>query len=195
MAKKKSKSKNNMTKMIIGIIVIALAVVTICTLFLSVINVTGKLGLFGIGKETTMAITGTDVLAAGFNSEANADFTNGTNLLIGLKSAEDTAFIANAFIWGYIVTVFVAAASLVFGVLSLLGMKFKLLNTILGVALVVMAIVTFVFAIVVAGQFSAEAGISGVISAGSKGSLAFGSFLLFATLIGGAVQVYGAKQK
>jgi len=193
MAKKKSGA--NMTKFIISIIVIALAVLTVCTLFMNVLSVTGKVGIFGFGAESTTAIKGSDVFAAAFNGEASKDLTTGTNLLIGLKNAEDAGFVTNIFIWGYILTVIVAVATLVFAVLSLLGMKFKGVNTIVGAVLAILAIVTFIFAIVVASKFSAENGISGLLSAGSTGALAFGSYLLITTLICGAAHVYNAKSK
>ena len=190
----KKKSGNNMTKLIISIIVIALAVLTICTLFMNVLSVTGKIGILGFGTESTTAINGSDVFAAAFNGETSSDLTNGTNLLVGLKNSEDAGFVTNIFIWGYLITVIVAVATLVFAVLSMLGMKFKGVNTILGAVLAILAIVTFIFAIVVASKFSAENGISGLLSAGSKGSIAFGAYLLIATLICGAVQVYSYKK-
>jgi len=193
MAKKKSKKKS-LLPMIIAIVVIALAVLTICTMFMNVISVTGKVGIFGFGGETTTMIKGTDVFAAAFNGEVSNELTTGTNLLVGLKTAEDAGFVTNVFIWGYMITIVVAIASLVFAILSLLGMKFNKVNMIVGAVLVVLAIVTFIFAIVVAGKFSAETGLEGILSAGSKGSLAIGSYLLIATLIGGCAQVYSSRK-
>lgn len=193
MAKKKSKKKS-MTSMIIAVVVIALAVLTICTMFMNVISVTGKVGLFGFGAETTTMIKGTDVFAAAFNGEVSSELTTATNLLVGLKSAEGTGFVTTIFVWGYILTIVVAIASLVFGILSLLGMKFNKVSVIVGAVLAVLALVTFVFAIIVAGKFSAETGLEGILSAGSKGAIAIGSCLLIATLIGGCSQAYNSRK-
>ena len=190
----KKKSKKNMTKLVISIIVIALAVLTICTMFMSVLNVTGKVGILGFGSETTTAIKGTDIFAAAFNGETSTELTAGTNLLVGLKTAEDAGFVTNVFIWGYMLTIVIAIASLVFGILSLLGMKFNKVNMLVGGVLVLMAIVTFIFAIVVAGKFSAESGIEGLLSAGSVGALAFGSYLLIGALLGGCAQAYNSRK-
>ena len=193
MAKKKSKKKS-LLPMIVAIIVIALAVLTICTMFMNVITVTGKVGIFGFGGESTTVIKGTDVFASAINSEVSSELTTGTNLLVGLKTAEGTGFVTNVFIWGYMITIVIAIASLVFAILSLLGMNFNKVNMIVGVVLVVLAIISFIFAIVVAGKFSAETGLEGILSAGSKGSLAIGSYLLIATLIGGCAQAYNSKK-
>ena len=195
MAKKsRKKSSNNLARMIISLIIIAFAVLTICTLFMSVINVTGKVGIFGFGSESTTVIKGTDIFASAFNGEVSSDLTVGADLLVGLKTSEGAGFVTNVFIWGYILTIIVAIASLVIGILSLLGVKFNKTSLILGAVVVLLALVTFIFAIVVAGKFSGDTGIEGVLSAGSTGALAFGGYLLIATLIGGGVQVYSTKK-
>lgn len=193
MAKKKSKKKS-MLSMIIAIVVIALAVLTICTMFMNVISVTGKVGLFGFGAETTTMIKGTDVFASAFNGEISSELTTGTNLLVGLKTAEGTGFVTTVFIWSYMLTIVVAIASLVFGILSLLGMKINKVKVIVGVILALLSLVTFIFAIIVAGKFSAETGLDGILSAGSKGAIVIGIYLLIATMIGGSAQAYSSRK-
>ena len=190
----KKKSKKNKTRMIISLIIVALAVLTICTMFMSVINVTGKVGILGFGTETTTSISGTDIFASVFHGEVSTDLNAGTNLLVGLKGAEHAGFVTTVFIWGYILTVIIAIAALVFSILSLVGMRFNKVNMLVGVILLLLAIVTFVFGIIVAGKFSAEAGIQGVLSAGSVGSLALGAYVLIATMIGGGALSYASKK-
>ena len=115
--------------------------------------------------------------------EGNASY------LYSLKIAEDTSFVTNTFCWAYMLTVLVSVASLVFAILGLLGMRFKLVNLILGIALVVLAVVTFIFAIVVAGKFDTD--VLGL--AGTTGKIAFGSVCIICALVAGSAQVYKTR--
>ena len=179
-----AKSKKNQKGLIINIIIIALAVLTVCTLFFNVFKVTGTL----LGKETVETIKGTDVFTVAFAGETPE---GNASMLYALKTAEETAFVTKVFCWSYMLTVLVSLGTLVFAILNILGMKFKLINTILGIALVVLAIVAFIFAIVVAGKFALD--VLGLGLAKTEGAIAFGSILMFAALIAGGAQVYKAR--
>ncbi len=148
MAKKRSK-KNTMS-LIVNIVIIALAVLTICTLFMPVF----KKWIVPGGVQTWQA-NGADVFTAAFAGEASIDMSAGAFALYGLKAAEDTAFVATVGYWAYMLLVLVSAAVVVFAILNILGLRFKLVNTILGSALVVLAIVTFIFALICAGKLTA----------------------------------------
>ena len=88
MAKRKSK-KQNTTRLVVSIIVIALAVLTICTLFMPVFKA------FTVATKADLWVAkGTDVFSAAFAGELSSDMTAGTTALYGLKAAEDTAFVA-----------------------------------------------------------------------------------------------------
>ena len=184
MAKKKTK-KMNMTKLIVTIVVIALAILTICTLFMPVFTsvVDSILG------STSSSINGADAITACFHGEVSSDLNSGANALITMKASEDAGFVTTVFCWSYFLAVLVSGAVLVFAVLSLVGLRFKLVNTILGIALVLLALVAFIFGFVVASKFgSVELGslVSG------KTSASIGSWLMLAGMVTGVANVYNA---
>ena len=121
MAKKK-KAKKSLSGLIINVVIILFAVLTICTLFMPVINTTTIATKLGTGA------TGMELVSAAFAGELNAEMSAGTALLYGFKVAEDTAFVTNVFMWAYMITLVVSVATLAFAVLNLLGMKFKKLK-------------------------------------------------------------------
>lgn len=189
MAKKKSK-KSNVVKLVLTIVVIALAVLAVCTLFMPVFTTKTTSSL--IGSSSTSHIKGSEVISALFNSETSSKLSSGTNSLILLRGSEDASFVTTVFTWGYFLTIIVSAAILVFAVLSLFGLRFKLLNTILGAATVVLALVTFIFACVVAGKFGSVD--IGVILSG-KTCASVGAYFMFASLIAGGMDVCLARRK
>lgn len=186
MAKKKSK-KMDLTKIVTVCVILALSVLTICTLFMPVFTsiVDSLIG------STSSSITGADAFSAAFNDEMSADLSAGANSLVLLKLAEETAFVTNVFLWGYMLTIIVSAVTLVFTVLSLLGLKFKLINSILGLALIILSIATFIFAIITAGKF-ASVDLGALVS--GKTVIGFGIYMLIGTLIAGGTQVYNARR-
>lgn len=190
MAKKKSskKSSSNLISLIITIAVILFAVLTICTLFMPVITSTTLLTKLGVSA------TGGDVISAMFASEASIEMSEGTMLLYGYKIAEDTAFVTTLFMWLYFLTVLVSVAVVVFAVLRMLGLKFKLVNIVLGSALLLLALLTFIFAIVVASQ---NTNVTTVLNTetGIRASIAIGVYLLIGTLLAGGAHTYQARQK
>ncbi len=187
MAKRKSK-KSNTTSLVIGIIVIALAVLTICTLFMPVF--TSKTdSLLG---ATSSNITGGEVVKSLFQGDYLTESgATGVNAMIALRKADESAFVTVVFGWAYFITVLVSAAVVVFAILSLLGLKFKLTNTILGAGLVVLAVVTFIFAIVVAGKFG-SVDLGSIVT--SKTVIGVGIYMLIATLIIGGAEIYNARK-
>ncbi len=182
MAKKKSKN----SRLVISIVVLALAVLTICTLFMPVFTKTWE----ALGKSTSAHFKGKDVISALFNGEYSSDLSEGANRLIALKKSDDTAFVTNLFIWTYALTILVACASSVFAILSMLGMRFKLLNSLLGFALVVLALIAFICSFIVANKFG---GIDWGTISKVKTSVAIGLYLFIATIICGATEVYLSK--
>ena len=189
MAKKKSKkSSKSLTGLIIKIVVIALAVLTICTMFMPVISrMTAALG----GKfEASYHIYGKDVFTALFNSEIGLDYSEGANALISIKSVEGNGFVANVFMIAYIALLAVAVAVLVFNVLSLLGIKFKMVNFILALATVVLAVLTFIFAIVVSSKLG-KLDLGVVLE--TKGVIAIGTYLLIGTVLMGSAYAFDTK--
>lgn len=194
MAKSKKKKSGVDMKLIMNIIIIALAILTVCTLFMPIFKSIGYL----VGKQVGDATVanGADAFSAAFAGEWSSDMSAGTSMLYGYKAAEDTAFITTVALWGYMLTVIVSVASLVFAVLNILGLKFKLINTILGVALIALAVLTFILAIVAASQNTTiETGAWSGEESGNKVKIAIGMYMLIATLIAGGAQVYNARQK
>lgn len=183
----KKKSKNSTAKLICAIVVVGLAVLAICTLFMPVFTSTAE-ALGGLASSTSH-IKGADVITAVFNGEMSSDFSKGANVLINLKNSDDASFVTNVFIWTYFLTIIVSCASLVFAVLSMLGMRFRLINTLLGVALIVLALVAFIFSFIVAGKFGSID--STVFTKGTK--VAVGIYLFITTWICGATEVYLAR--
>lgn len=187
MAKKSSK-KNTMS-LVVNVVIIALAVLAICSLFMPVFKQWTVL----TGIETWQA-KGADIFTAAFAGEASADMSAGALALYGLKAAEDTAFVATVGYWAYMLLVLVSAAVVVFAILNILGLRFKLVNTILGAALVVLAIVTFIFALICAGKLTAvttiaskETGIKCVAKIGMY-------FACLGGLVCGGATVYQTRQ-
>ena len=184
----KKKSKKNTTRLICSIVVIALAVLTICTLFMPVFTSTTK--ALGGAVQNNSHIKGVDVISALFNGKVSTDLSAGTNALISLKNADDTSFVGNVFIWTYFLTIVVSCASLVFALLSILGMKFRLINTLLGVAVIVLALVAFIFSFIVAKKFG-SVDMGNILQGNTK--VAIGLYLFIASWICGATEVYLAK--
>jgi len=189
MAKRNSKKKGtNLTSLITKIVVIALAVLTICTMFMPVIS--RRTAALGGDFETTYSIYGKDVFTGLFNSKTSLDYSEGANKLIEMKDVEGAGFVTNLFMILYLVLLVVAVAVIVFNVLSMLGLKFKLINLILAMTTVVLAVLTFIFAIIVASKL-------GTLDLGvvveSKGVISVGIYLLIATLIMGGVHAFDAK--
>lgn len=182
MAKKKSKN----SRLIVSIVVLALAVLTICTLFMPVFTKTWDL----LTKTTSAHFKGKDIISALFNGETASDLSSATNELIILKKSDDAGFVTNLFIWTYALTILVACASAVFALLSMLGMRFKLLNSLLGVALVVLALVALICSFVVAKKF-VDFNIEHLTKL--KTTVAIGMYLFIATIICGATEVYLAR--
>lgn len=150
MAKKKSKKMDTMA-LVLTIVILALAVLTVCTLFMPVFKQWGT-----ATKLETWTANGADVFRAAFAGELSTDMSAGTVALYGLKAAEDTAFVATVGYWLYMLLVLVSCAVVVFAVLHILGLRFKLVNTILGISLVALAVVAFIFALVIAGKLSTD---------------------------------------
>ena len=185
MAKKKSK-KMNMTKLIVTIVVIALAILTVCTLFMPVFTsvVDSILG------STSSSISGADAITACFHGEVSTDLNSGANTLITMKASEDAGLVTTIFCWSYFLAVLVSGAVLVFAILSLIGLRFKLVNTILGIALVLLALVAFIFGFVVASKFG-SVDLGSLVS--GKTSASIGSWLMLAGMVTGVANVYKAS--
>ncbi len=183
----KKKSKNNTTKLVLSIVILALAILTVCSLFMPVILQT-------VADNTVMTAKGTDVFAAAFAGEASLEMTGGTASLYALKIADETAFVATVFMWLYIILVCASAVVIVFQVLSLIGLRFKLINSILGVVLVVLAILTFIFALIVASKYTVEGSLGGLIEIkATKGLIGAGIYMLIGSLIAGGAEFYNAR--
>ena len=181
MAKKKSQMG-----MILNIALIVLSVLTICTLFMPIIKSAT------VVTDIAETATGADVFSAAFAKEASSEMTGGANLLYGMRTADENSFVAVVMMWAYMLTVLVSVATLVFAVLGLLGMRFKLVNTILGAALVVLALVTFIFALIVASKNTSITEVLGK-ETGVRTSAMITAYLMFASMIAGGLQVYKTR--
>ena len=184
---KKSKKKSSTLGLILNIVIIVLGVLTLCTLFMPVI------GAKTLTTKITENILGSDVVATAFSSEQSGEMSVGTWFLYKLKTGDGTAFITNIFCWGYIITLCVACASVVFAVLNLIGLKFKLVNKVIGIVLITIALVTFIFGLIVMSKFNKETLIGSVQI--SKGVIGFGLICMITALIGGGVQTYNSMRK
>lgn len=183
--RKKSKGLDT-KKLIISLIVIALSVVTICTLFMP---------MFATETLVTNIITrvkGVDVFAGAFAGEATSEMSEGALLLYSLKTGEETGFVTNVFMWSYMITLLVSVVTLAFAVLSLLGIKIKNANLIIGAVLVILALVTFIFAIIVASKNTSITEVFGN-KTGIQGFITIGSYLLLGTLACGGAHAYSEK--
>ena len=188
MAKKKSK-KMDVLALVLTIVVIALAVLTICTLFMPVF--TSKSSALGGAISNATHIKGSDVITACFKGETSSDLSYGANALIALKGNDDAGFVTGLFCWMYFLAVIVSVAVVVFALLKVFGFKFKLVNVILGIALVVLALVAFICSFVVAGKFG-SVDLGGLAS--GKTVVAVGSYLLLTTIACGGMNAYLARK-
>ena len=185
--------KSKQSGLILNILIIALAVLTVATLFMPFL----KSSVFTSGMvdaSASVSATGSDVFVAAFNGEASLDFSEGANMLIGMKTATENSFVAIVMIWSYVATIFVALGTIAFGILNILGMKFRLFNTIIGTALVVLSLVTFIFAVITAAKNTEINEILGQ-EIGTKTRVVVAAYLMATTLVAGGLQVYKAKQK
>lgn len=183
-----AKKKNSQTSLIINIIVIAFAVLTICTLFMPVI--------FQRALATDSSVftaKGADVLSAMFASEVSKDMSAGAVNLYLLRTSEEAAFVTTLFSWLYLITLCVSIASLVFAILNMIGLQFKMVNKVLGIALVALALLTFLFAILTSGKLTAVDDVLGK-EVGFKGFISVGIYFLIGTLIGGGAQYWGSRK-
>ena len=187
MAKKKSKKKTNMKRLIFSICIIVLALITVCTLFMPCFVT--KSSVAGVVSNDA-PIKGTDVITALFNGKNSTEFTAGANNLIFLKNAEDTAFVTNLFAWCYFLAVLVSMVVIVFEIISLLGIRFNLLNIILGIALAVFALVAFITFFVVASKL---ANFSGMLS-NVKTLVSVGGYFMLAGLTGGVLETVASTK-
>jgi hypothetical protein len=147
----KRKSKKGSLDIILAIVVIGLAIVTVCTLFMPIF--TSKSTSAVLGSTSTSHIKGIDAITAAFNSKTSGDLSNGANALIALKNSEESGAVTGIFCWTYLLTVVVSVVILALAVLRICGLKLKLVDLIVGLATVVFALVTFILGFVVASKF------------------------------------------
>ncbi len=185
MAKKKSKKQTNL---VINLVIIALSVLIVCTLFMPVY--THKLDNMFTGSSSS-STTGSDVIAATFASEYSSDLSTGTNSLVALKNSEENGFVATVSCWAYFLTIVAAAALAVFALLGLLGIKFDVFTLICGAATLLLGIIAAIFIMITAGKFG-SVDLGSLVSA--KTVAAIGAYILFAGLIAGGAAVYSAKK-
>ena len=182
MAKRKSKSKS--TNLLIAVVVIAFAALAICTLFMPVL--TTKLTV--LKNTTTSNVTGKDMLVALFNGEVSTDFTEGANRMILLKNSDDDKVVATIFLIAYFATVCLCGVSAVLALLSILGIKLKMIAMLIGVVAVIGAIVTLIFAFIVVGKFSS---LDWGSLATVKNAVAIGGYLTLGGVLAGGALAYG----
>lgn len=186
MAKKKSK-KMDTTSLVVTIVILALAVLTICTLFMPVFkNVSTALTS---SKSTTVA-TGSDLITACFNSKVTSGMSANVITLVTMKNSDSAGFVTTVLCWVYFLTVLASAVVVVFAILSMLGMKFKMLNTIFGGALVILAILTLIFGFVTAGKF----GSVDLFVATTKTHAGVSIWLMIGAMLAGCANVYQARK-
>jgi hypothetical protein len=82
----------------------------------------------------------------------------------------------------------------VFAVLNLIGLKFKLVNKVIGIVLIAIALVTFIFGLIVMSKFTNVTEILGK-EIGINGTVDFGLICMITALIGGGVQTYNSMRK
>lgn len=182
MAKKKSSKSNS--NLIVSLVVLAIAVLVVCTLFMPVFK------QWGTATELeTWKASGTDIFAAAFAGEVSLDMSAGTAALYAFKSAEDTAFVAVVAYWSYMLLMVASAGVIVTSLLRLLGINLKLVDMVLGACMVVFALVAFIFAFIVAGKLSTDGAI-GVTCALNVGMY----FACIGGLVGGAITAYKARK-
>ena len=185
MAKRKSK-KNNQTRTILAIVLLILSALTVCSLFMPVY--TSRLTSVIGSSNSVSSTTGTDVLTACFNSNVSSDLSTGANTLIALKNSDDYSFVTVVFCWSYFLAIAVSAGVLVTSILSLIKIRINLLNLILGVALLLLAVVAFIFALIVAGKF----GYTGYLTS-YKTTISWSIYMLIAGFFAGGAEIYSTK--
>ena len=145
------------------------------------------------GKFIAPSIIPVYVISGAVASEVSKEMSAGAGTIWTLRNTESISFITNVFSWGYIITIVLACASIVFAVLGLLNMKFKMINVIVGGLLALVAIVTFIFAIVLSSKYASLNTILGNVT--SKAIMNIAVYLLILTIVGGLGQVYTATRK
>ncbi|MBE5758010.1 MAG: hypothetical protein E7345_03675 [Clostridiales bacterium] len=185
---KKSKKKNDNMSLIFNVIVIALGVLALCTIFMPVFNIDNILG--GV---LDYSIKGSDVISGAFASELSSEMTAGAAKMYTLRTLDDMSFVANVFAYGYILTLVLSCAGIVFAVLNILKLKFKMVNTIIGAVWALLVVVTFIFAIVLSSKYASINTLGNTVT--SKAVMAVGTYFLIAVLGGGLLQFYSATKK
>lgn len=185
MAKKKSK-KSEQKRIVFSALIIFLSLLTLCTVFMPAFS--SKIETI-LGNSNTTNTSGLDVLSACFNDSVSTNLSSGTNSLVLLKKSDDYAFITNVFCWGYFVTVIASGIALLFALLSLLKIRIKPLSLFFGAILVLSALVTFIFGLIVAGKFSQ----SGTF-AGYKTTASVCVYFLWFGVVCGITQIISAKK-
>lgn len=171
----KRKSKKSSISLVILLVSVLLSVLAICTLFMPMLKTVST--TFG-----GASLTGAEIIEVAFASEANSDMTLQQISLLTMKQSDDNGFVAIVYCWAYFIGIIAAGVVVVFAVLKLIGIKLDILGVIGGAALVVLALIVFIFSFIVAGKFALE------------WTAAVGSYLAFAAILGGATAVYGAKK-
>ena len=183
-----AKRKNKQLSLIIDLVVIALGVLVVCTLFMPVLKSTATSSI--LGSSGSQATTGADIVKGFFNGEMSSDFTSGANGIIGLKNSDENGFVTVMLCLFYSITVLAGAGVAVFAVLDLVGMRFKLINTILGIILFLASIIALIFAFVVAGKYgSMDLGV--IAKASTKVSI--GGYIMIAGVLGALANLYKVK--
>ena len=183
----KRKTKKSQRDFLVSIVLAVLAVLVICTLFMPVFSSKGDLG--GVLQTKEAKTTGADVLTACFHEKTSGDYTGGANTLITLKTSDDYGFVTSVFVWTYFLSILAAAVVLASAVLSMLGIRINLLGLVGGAALLLLALVAFIFSLIVAGKF----GYAGTLVSYTT-TLAVGGWFLLAGVLCGAGAAYTAKK-
>lgn len=184
-----AKRKNKQLSLIIDLVVIALGVLVVCTLFMPVLKSTASTSIMG-GASTSSPTTGADIVKGFFSGEASSDFTAGANAIIGLKNSDENGFVTVMFCLFYSITVIAGAGVAVFAVLDLVGIRFKLINTILGIILFLASIIALIFAFVVAGKY-VSVDLWSVAKASTKVNI--GGYIMIAGVFGALANLYKVK--
>ena len=135
-------------------------------------------------KEAVFTAKGLDVFEGLLIEELSKDMSKGAAAIYALRVAEETAFITHVFGWLYILTVVMSLVSV-----CCIGLKYKKVNKIISIVLMALAVLTFIFAISVAAQWTAVETLLGK-EVGFKGLIQVGIYMLIATLVQGGIQFY-----
>lgn len=187
MAKKKSKNKRLDITFIINLIVVLLGILTLCTLFIPVFVIDN------VGEVLDFSINGADVVSGAFASEVSSEMSSGALEIYLLKDAESTGFLANVFSYGYVMLLILSCVSVVFGVLRLINMKFKKANVVIGGLLALLAVVVFIFGLILSIKYASNYTVLGKVI--SKAVMSIGIYILLLTIFGGVGQVYVSSKK